>query len=319
MDTKQNPKNRTWKNGLLTGYVAGLLSAGVAVAALWLVSGALSMENRMNGTRLAFMELTENASVEAAFARPERYSLVNDDGDTVYVPVYQDVKKNSYDWNSLKNINGYKYYAPDGNAACSIGIDVSKYQSEADWAKVKASGVESVMIRVGYRGYGESGTIVLDEMFHTHIQGALDAGLEVGVYFFSQAVTEEEAIEEAEFVLNEIKDYKITYPIAFDSEKVEAGNGRANALSVEERTAVVKAFLNKIEKAGYEPVVYANDRWFALNLDLRELTDYKLWLASYRDEPVFPYQIDGWQHTSSATVPGIDGKVDMNIWFEEEK
>lgn len=175
------------------------------------------------------------------------------------------------------------------------------------------------MIRVGYRGYGESGTIVLDEMFHTHIQGALDAGLEVGVYFFSQAVTEEEAIEEAEFVLNEIKDYKITYPIAFDSEKVEAGNGRANALSVEERTAVVKAFLNKIEKAGYEPVVYANDRWFALNLDLRELTDYKLWLASYRDEPVFPYQIDGWQHTSSATVPGIDGKVDMNIWFEEEK
>ena len=88
-------------------------------------------------------------------------------------------------------------------------------------------------------------------------------------------------------------------------------------MSVEERTEIVKAFLDKVEQSGYEPMVYANDRWFALNLDLRELTDYKLWLASYRDKPVFPYRMDVWQHTNSATVPGISGKIDMNIWFTE--
>lgn len=305
------------KEGLIVGYAAGLLSACIVGLVIWLVSGVFSIESRMNGCKLAMVEETKAVEVEKAFSIPERYSLINDDGDTVFVPVYQDVKKNTYDWDNLKTIDGYKYYAPNGKKACKIGIDVSKYQSEVDWKKVKDSGVQFVMVRVGYRGYGESGKIVLDEMFHKHMQGAIDAGLDVGVYFFSQAITKEEAIEEAEYVLEQIKGYDITYPVAFDSEKVETGDGRANSLSVETRTELTKAFLDTIEKEGYEPMVYANDRWFALNLDLRELADYKLWLASYREEPVFRYEVECWQHTNSASVPGVDGKVDMNIWFTE--
>lgn len=314
MDTK---RSKAWKEGVRVGYAAGLISAGIVVLFIWMVSGVFSIESRMDGFSLSLVEKTEAVEVEAAFSMPKRYSLVNDDGDTVYVPVYKDVEKNPYDWDNLKKINGYKYYAPDGKKACKIGIDVSKYQSEVDWQQVKDSGVQFVMVRVGYRGYGESGKIVLDEMFHNHMQGAVDAGLDIGVYFFSQAITKEEAVEEAEFVLKEIENYDITYPVVFDSEKVETGDGRANLLSVKERTAITKAFLDKVEKEGYEPMVYANDRWFALNLDMRELTEYKLWLASYRSEPVFPYKVDGWQHTNSAKVPGVEGKVDMNIWFEE--
>ncbi len=134
-------RGRVWKEGVLVGYVAGLISAGVAALLIWLISGALSIESRMDGYKLSLTGKTEVVEVETAYSIPERYSLINDEGDTVYVPVYKDVEKNPYDWSCLRKIEGYKYYAPDGIKACKIGIDVSKYQSEIDWEQVKTSGV----------------------------------------------------------------------------------------------------------------------------------------------------------------------------------
>ncbi|MCI8371299.1 MAG: Lyzozyme M1 (1,4-beta-N-acetylmuramidase) [Lachnospiraceae bacterium] len=309
---------KSWQKGMLTGYACGLATAAAAALCIWAALGGLGLKARLHGHTIGMLHKTEAVKVKQGFpSLPERYSLVNDEGENVFVPVYKDVEKSAYDWDSLTVMNNYKYYAPDGTKQCKIGIDVSRYQSDIDWAKVKESGIQFVMIRAGYRGYGKSGKIMPDEMFEKHMQGAQAAGLDVGVYFFSQAINKKEAEEEADYVLQLIQDYKITYPVAFDSEKVENDQGRANELSVEERTEIVKAFLDKVEQSGYEPMVYANDRWFALNLDLRELTDYKLWLASYRDKPVFPYRMDVWQHTNSATVPGISGKIDMNIWFTE--
>lgn len=309
---------RSWRRSFPAGYICGILTAAFIWADIFAVTNLFGLENRMDGYTVSRTAKPEAASVEQGLdSVPERYSLVSDEGETVFVPVYRDVDKCSYDWDDLTVMDGYKYYAPDDKKQCKIGIDVSKYQSQIDWAKVKDSGVQFVMIRAGYRGYGKGGTLVLDDMFENHMQGAQAAGLDVGVYFFSQAVNKEEAEEEAEYVLDLIKDYKITYPVAFDSEKVENDDGRANTLSVGERTDIAIAFLEKVKKAGYEPMVYANDRWYALSLDLRRLTDYKLWLASYRDKPVFPYDIAAWQHTNSATVPGVSGKVDMNIWFME--
>lgn len=314
---KKKKREKSFKKGVFTGYICGILTAAAITGVIWTMEHMFDIKVRLNGCSAA--AVTKGASIPSKCSKnlPARYSLVNDDGDTVFVPFYQDVEKNSRDWDDLTVIDNYKYYAPDGNKKCKIGIDVSKYQTDIDWVQVKESGVQFVMIRAGYRGYGESGKLVPDDMFEQHIQGAQAAGLDVGVYFFSQAVTKKEAQEEAQYVLDLIKNYKITYPVAFDSEKVEDSGGRANRLSVEERTQIAIAFLEKIKKSGYEPMVYANDRWFALNLDLRELTDYKIWLASYRDKPVFPYQTDVWQHTSSATVPGVSGNVDMNIWFTD--
>lgn len=311
----EEKKGKTYRRGVLTGYVCGILTAVLVLGGIFGGRQLFSLEARMKGYTAATAAKTAAVPKQGLPDLPGRYSLVNDDGEKVYVPVYRDVEKNAYDWDSLTVMDQYKYYAPDGKKQCKIGIDVSKYQTDIDWNQVKASGVQFVMVRAGYRGYGGSGKLVLDDMFEKHMQGALAAGLDVGVYFFSQAVTKKEAEEEADYVLDIIKDYPITYPVAFDSEKVENSDGRANALTVEERTGIAIAFLEKIKKAGYEPMVYANDRWFALNLDLRKLTDYKLWLASYREQPVFPYKVDAWQHTNSATVPGVSGNVDMNIWF----
>lgn len=317
---KKKEKNSSTKKLFVAGYVGGLFTAAVVAGVVFMGTRLLGLENRMDGHTVNTVAKTTKTSVkQGLFDLPKRYSLVNDDGEKVYVPIYQDVEACDYDWDGLKTSDGYRIYAPDGKKQCKIGIDVSKYQSAIDWQKVRESGVEFVMIRTGYRGYGEGGTLVQDDMFEQHIQGARAAGLEVGVYFFSQAVTKKEAEEEADFVLALIRDYNITYPIAFDSEKVENGDGRANNLSVSKRTDLAIAFLEKIRKAGYEPMVYANDRWYALNLDLRRLTDYQLWLASYREEPVFPYKMKVWQYTNSATVPGVSGKVDMNIWFTDKE
>ena len=310
-------RGKSYKRGVLTGYLCGIVTVLAAAGIFYAVEHMFSLEVRMGDNYAAAVAKSARIPSRGLQALPDRYSLVNDDGDKVFVPVYQDVEKNSYDWDALTVSDNYKVYAPDGKRKCKIGIDVSKYQTDIDWTKVKESGVQFVMVRAGYRGYGESGKLVPDDMFEKHIQGAQAAGLDVGVYFFSQAVTEKEAQEEAQYVLELVRDYNITYPIAFDSEKVENSDGRANALTVEERTKTAIAFLEKIKKAGYEPMVYANDRWFALNLDLRKLTDYKLWLASYREKPVFPYKVDVWQHTNSAAVPGVAGNVDMNIWFTE--
>jgi len=197
------------------------------------------------------------------------------------------------------------------------GIDVSYYQGDIDWQQVKESGIEFAMIRLGYRGYGEEGKLVEDKMAFKNIEGALRAGLKVGIYFFSQAITVEEAVEEAEFVLKRIKVYDITMPVVYDWEYISE---EARTAKMDRRTLTdcYKAFCEKIAEAGYTPMAYFNTYQSRQLMYLHELEDYPFWLALYSDRMTFPYRFEMWQYTDSGTVPGIEGNVDINLYFTDE-
>ena len=199
------------------------------------------------------------------------------------------------------------------SVTASLGIDVSKWQGEIDWDKVKNDGIDFVIIRCGYRG-SVTGSLVEDPYFEQNIRGATAAGLQVGVYFFTQAVNEVEAVEEASMVVSLIRDYELTYPVFIDTEGA-GGEGRADSLSVERRTAVCEAFCTTVENAGFEAGVYASRNWYNKNLETAFLEDFVIWLAEYRSAPLYQGYYQMWQYTSKGSVNGISGNVDMNISY----
>lgn len=212
-------------------------------------------------------------------------------------------------------IQGISYtFSSEGVRSGSIGIDVSKYQTGINWTKVKNAGINFVMIRCGYRGYG-SGVLVEDPMYRSHISGAKAAGLRVGVYFFSQAVNEAEAVEEASMAVSLAKKYGINMPIAIDSEYAAGGRGRADGLSKSARTAVTKAFCNTVRSAGYTPMVYASKSWFGDHLNVSQLSSYYIWVAHYAEKCGYTGKYHIWQNTDKGKVDGIPKPVDMNISF----
>lgn len=238
-------------------------------------------------------------------------------GKKVYV--VEELPKSTYD-NSLfqVNENGFLTYDSD-EYTCKIGIDVSRYQENIDWAAVKGAGVQFAMLRLGYRGYG-TGALVMDPYFQQNIQGAQANGIEVGVYFFSQAITPEEGAEEARFCLNALKGYHITYPIVFDWESYDSSlEPRTDGLDDKILTQCAVAFCEDVEAAGYQSMVYSNLTYFYLHFDLNQLVDYPLWLAQYNSRPSFYYHFDIWQYSGTGKVPGIDGNVDLNIHFIPKK
>lgn len=194
-----------------------------------------------------------------------------------------------------------------------LGIDVSKWNEEIDWEKVKDAGIEYAIIRCGYRG-ASSGSLVIDPNFTENIEGAIAADIPVGVYFFTQAVTESEAVEEASMVIHLIEEYDVDYPVFLDSESA-GGKGRADDLSVEQRTTVHDAFLQTIAAAGYETGVYGSRNWLEKQLDMERLSDYNTWLAEYTEAPGYPEYYHIWQYTSKGTVPGISTRVDLNLCY----
>lgn len=204
-----------------------------------------------------------------------------------------------------------KHHTTD--STCQLGIDVSKWNGDIDWDKVKADGIEFVMIRCGYRG-SVTGALVEDPNFMKNIRGAKAAGLKVGIYFFTQATNEIEAVEEASMVIALCDGYEIDYPVVIDTEGA-GGNGRADALDVETRTNVCKAFCETIVNAGYEAGVYASRSWYNQNITVSELDEYKIWLAEYRSTPLYSGYYDMWQYTSKGSVDGIEGNVDLNISY----
>lgn len=197
-----------------------------------------------------------------------------------------------------------------------LGIDVSSHNGSIDWKAVANSGVDYVIIRCGYRGYG-SGVLVEDSKFRTNIQGAINAGLKVGVYFFSQALNEIEAVEEASMVLNSISGYKITFPIFLDVEySNSAKNGRADGLNVSQRTAVCNAFCKTITNAGYRAGVYANKDWLNNHIDPSKFSSStKIWLAQYAKKPSYSGRYEMWQYSSTGSISGISGNVDLNMSY----
>lgn len=209
-------------------------------------------------------------------------------------------------------IQGAKYtFASDGSLVTSsgtFGIDVSKWNGNIDWNSVKSSGAAYAIIRCGYRG-SSTGALITDPKFAANISGANAAGLKVGVYFFTQAVNEKEAVEEASMVLDLVKKYKISYPIFLD---VESSGGRADGIDKGTRTAVCKAFCATIQNSGYTAGVYANKTWLNSKIDAGALGSYKIWLAQYAAAPSYGGRYNLWQYSSKGSVPGIKGNVDMN-------
>lgn len=193
------------------------------------------------------------------------------------------------------------------------GIDVSKFQGNIDWNRVKAAGIDFVIIRVGYRGY-QYGTIAEDPYFETNMKGALAAGIDVGVYFFSQAITEQEAKQEAQWTLQKIAPYKITYPVVIDTEYVSGG--RANSMTAAQRTKVMDAFCTEVNNSGYTPMIYASKSWLENNLIMSALNQYDVWLARYAAAPEYTGPFTIWQYSSTGTVDGITGYVDRNIGYK---
>lgn len=209
---------------------------------------------------------------------------------------------------------GYLSYA--GGERCTRGLDVSSHQKEVDWAKVAAAGMDFAMIRVGYRGYG-SGLIVKDDYFDANMRGALANGLEVGVYFYSQAINPREAEEEARQVLEWIKDYRITYPVVFDWEEQDLEGARSQGADGNTVTACALAFCKLISDAGYLPMLYGSPKKvYSGGIQLEYLQDYPFWLAHYTKDTAptsFQYNYHMWQYTSSGQVDGIEGRVDLNL------
>ena len=215
----------------------------------------------------------------------------------------------------LFELDGQYMTYNDESLDAMIGVDVSYYQGDIDWEKVAGQGIEFAFIRAGYRGY-EQGTLNVDDKFKENLSGALKAGIDTGVYFFSQAISEEEAVEEAEFVLDMIEGFNITMPIVYDPETIQDAKARTDEVTKEQFTANAAAFCERIKEAGYEPMIYANMLWEAYQLDMKQLASYDFWYADYEDMPQSPYDYDIWQYTSEGKIDGIDAAVDLNIYLK---
>ena len=214
-------------------------------------------------------------------------------------------------------ISGITYtFGSDGSlqqGSGKNGIDVSSHQGNIDWSSVKAAGINFAIIRVGYRG-SQSGVLVEDSRFKKNIQGATAAGINVGVYFFTQAVTEAEAVEEASMALSLCSGYNLAYPIFVDTEN-GSGGARANGLDKATRTACVSAFCKTVANGGRKAGVYASKSWYNNKIDASAFSSYFIWVAQYNTTCTYKGKYNMWQYSSKGSVPGIKGNVDVNIAY----
>lgn len=236
------------------------------------------------------------------------------DGEEEWVLISPYLPKHEYDFTKLVCQSDLMKYYENGKQISYVGVDISKYQDYVDFVKVKKAGIDFVMIRVGARGYG-SGQLILDEYFSDNIKRATDAGLDVGVYFYSQAITKEEAIEEANMVIENLGEYQLAYPVAYDMELVENDTARTENLTRAEKTEIAKAFLDTITATGRKTMVYGNKEWLIKEIDMSKLTAYDVWLSQAADIPDYPYKFSMWQYGFEGSVDGIVGYVNMNISF----
>lgn len=230
------------------------------------------------------------------------------------LPIHQSLAVNDYNQDAfMVDESGIISYED-----ARLGVDVSQYQGDIDWQAVAEDGVSFAFIRLGFRGYGAEGTIVLDTTFHQNMEGAKAAGLDVGVYFFSQATSVWETLEEAYFVLEQLEGYTLDLPVVFNWEFIDNnGSARTNSVSGQSITLYNQVFMEQMEKSGYDTMIYFNQTLGYLYLDLELLSDHPFWLASYRDYPTFYYDFDLWQYSDNGTINGIEGDVDLNLMLTD--
>ncbi len=226
----------------------------------------------------------------------------------------QVVETSYYDLNQFVYKNGLMSYT-DTNYKTMTGIDVSSFNKEIDWSRVKNDGIDFVMIRCGFRG-GEDGILYDDPMYEEYIEGAQEVGLLVGVYFYSSAITLDELDEEVEYVLNRVQGYSLDLPIAYDMEYYNEA-GRIIDLTQKEKTKMALRFCKNIKAAGYTPMVYGNMSWLYEDVQFDEVSKYPIWVASYSQTCTMEDEFQMWQYSSQASVQGVDGGVDINLWLKK--
>lgn len=232
-----------------------------------------------------------------------------------YLPVEKNAPKHSYDWDNLVHYSREKDYQVNGSSRVLKGIDVSVFQGNINWNSVKADGVDFAFIRLGYRGY-TNGAIKVDSNFHKNIQGAQAAGIKVGVYFYSQAVSRAEAIEEAQFCIDELRGYSLEMPVVFDLEGAQNSQYRTRGMTTQTAVRMVEAFCDTVENAGYRSMYYSYAKFLAEHEGMvAQLKGYDLWMAMYYRVPFFPYNFQIWQYSASGKVAGIAKEVDLNMLF----
>lgn len=293
--------------------------AGLALVLVLIVIMILCMMLFWKQQKKPESEITVPASVQIS---PTEEKIYETTGEKIFLenspegwlPVFADVPACAYQADQFISRNNRMYYLENQKIISKFGIDVSYHQEEIDWQKVKASGVEFAFIRAGRRGYTE-GVLTEDEYFRQNIQGARDAGIDIGVYFYSQAITPEEALEEAEMTLALLDGMELQYPVVYDWEVIPDAAARTDGMTAGTLTECCVAFCEKIREAGYIPMIYQNKRTSLLKLQLPELTAYDFWLAEYNPQATYYYDYQIWQYASDGRVPGIKGNVDLNICF----
>lgn len=240
--------------------------------------------------------------------------IVHDNGEEEWVSINQYLARNDYDYSGLVYQRPLMKYYENNTRVSYVGVDISKTQDYVDFLELKRAGIEFVMLRLGQRGYS-SGEITMDEYFMDNLKRASEAGLDVGVYFFSQAVTVEEAEEEAQFVIDTLSENKIQYPVVFSMDTIPNEVSRIDSLDKMERTNIALAFMDKIRENGYFPMIYGDKEWLIQKLSLGSMIGYDVWLAQEKDIPDYPYQFVMWQYTTHGSVAGIAGDANMNICF----
>ena len=281
----------------------------------------LGRDNLLSSLK-AMME-TGTTTLQMLRALYPEYLIYSDDGGYVFKGIDYTLATHTYDASGFKITEGdysipsdVEYYEDDVLVSTK-GIDVSKHNGTIDWKAVKTAGIDFAMIRAANRGYGTEGNLNADDKFAENAEAALENNIDIGAYIFSEAITVEEAIEEAELVLSVIEPFDIKYPVVIDIEDISNDTGRNEALTPSELTDVVLAFCNRIKEAGYTPMIYCNLKGFLGMLEFDRLEGIEKWYAYYGDELYFPYDVSMWQYSASGTIPGVDGKVDLNISFKD--
>ena len=242
--------------------------------------------------------------------------ITNRNGMKEWVAINSYLTKNTYDFTKMEEKAGLKRYLENGKKISYVGVDLSKQNGDVNFASMKAAGVDYVMIRLGSRGY-TTGQITLDENFKENIEGAIEAQLDVGIYFYSQAVSQDEAVQEANFVVQNLEPYRahVKYPVAFNMGFVSNDKSRIEGLGREDKTAVTVSFLDAVRAAGYVPMIYGDKEWLIKEVDLTKLQDYDVWLSQEEEIPDYPYRYAMWQYNTDGVLNGIDGGADLNICF----
>lgn len=235
----------------------------------------------------------------------------------IWITELEGVPKNALNNDGFTADENYKYYSENGKAKSTEGIDISSYSGDIDWKAVKNSGIDFVMVRIGGRGYGDAGNMYADERAVEYLTDAKKAGLKVGGYFFSQAISTQEAIEEADYAAEILGDIKLDYPLAYDWEIIKDDDARTDNVTAAQATACAKAFCNRTKELGYTPMIYSPSRELYFKYDLSQLADIDIWYCEYSEVPNFYYEFSMWQYSCTATVDGIDAAVDLNICFTD--